>query len=149
MCTASFRSTGRQWRHAVNHVLIEQNISGTAITPQVLIGCFGGGARHITQARGVETEAGSLVHLLDQPDGQRLAVRKEDPTDRSAKRFWLADEGETLAPQLKNVLDGLRYRILSNADWADLQAGNRVLQAFTDISALEEPETSEPIEAVP
>lgn len=136
--TANLLSTGRQWRRAVDQLLISHGISEASGAPLLWIGRLGGGVRQVVLANQVGIEGPSLVRLLDQLEALGLVIRKDDPTDRRAKGLWLTEEGQKLAARMEEMLDELRGRILKTIDKADLEAAIRVLQAFDAISEPDE-----------
>lgn len=130
--TSGTVTASRHWRRICQTVLANYGITEACAVPLLVILRLGDGVRQVTVAHASGMESPSLVRLLDQLCAQGYVLRTEDPADRRAKALSLTNEGRRLAEAIESELARLRKEIFKHLDPADLEAAQRVLQAFED-----------------
>ncbi|UFH49465.1 MarR family winged helix-turn-helix transcriptional regulator [Pseudomonas sp. KNUC1026] len=138
--TSGTVTASRHWRRICQNVLANYGITEACAVPLLVILRLGDGVRQVTVAHASGMESPSLVRLLDQLCAQGFVLRTEDPADRRAKALSLTAEGRRLAEAIEGELVRLRKGVFKQIDPADLEAAQRVLQAFED-AAIQGPGT--------
>lgn len=129
--TAGFLLVGKQWRRLVEDALAVHGMSEAKSAPLVWLSRLGGGLRQVELAAYVGVEGPSLVRVLDHLCDAGLLVRKEDTTDRRAKRLWLTPAGADLAARIEIILSDLRQQVFGSLDEADVRATRRVFDLLS------------------
>ncbi|MBD1550097.1 MarR family winged helix-turn-helix transcriptional regulator [Pseudomonas typographi] len=130
--TSGAVAASRHWRRICQTTLANYGISEACAVPLLMIVRLGDGARQVAVAQAAGMESPSLVRLLDQLCTQGYVQRSEDSTDRRAKALSLTPEGRKLAEAIEGEFARLRKDVFKGVDKADLEATQRVLQAFED-----------------
>lgn len=130
--TSGAVAASRHWRRICQAILANYGITEACAVPLLIIVRLGDGVRQVTVAQAAGMESPSLVRLLDQLCAQGYVLRTEDSTDRRAKALSLTAQGRALAEAIEGELARLRKDVFKHIDKADLEATQRVLQAFED-----------------
>lgn len=121
----------RLWRRLADNVSRVYGLSDAATLPVILLGRFGVQTQtELAEAMGVEGP--TLVRHLDQLCALRLIQRRQDPSDRRAKRLHLTPSGQAAFNKLEAGLANLRDVVFANISAADLETCLRVFQAIQD-----------------
>jgi MarR family transcriptional regulator for hemolysin len=128
--TGSLLRLARVYRREVNRALAEHGLSDAKALPVLHIARAGGGMRQGVLAEELGVEGPSLVRILDQLCAANLVERRDDPTDKRAKTLHLTTEGEALAVDVENAVQGVRARVLSGVSDVNLATTLRTFAAF-------------------
>lgn len=128
--TGSLLRLARIYRREVNRALAAHGLSDAKALPVLHIARAGGGLRQGVLAEELGVEGPSLVRILDQLCQSGLVERRDDPTDKRAKTLHLTAEGQALAVEVENAVQGLRARMLAEVSDEDLAATLRTFAAF-------------------
>lgn len=129
----------RLWRREANRVLSDCGFPSSVITPLMLLAELGDGMRQRDLAEEMGVEGPSVVRLLDSLETAKLIERRESPDDRRAKTLHLTDQGRDLLARVNTALNGLRRRLLTGADTADIDACRRTLSVIETNAKNERP----------
>ncbi|WP_052348310.1 MarR family winged helix-turn-helix transcriptional regulator [Imhoffiella purpurea] len=132
LLTSGIVRLSRVYRKEVNRQLASYGISDAQAVPVLTIARCGGGMRQNELAEEIGIVGPSLVRLLDQLCAHGLVERRDDVSDRRAKRLHLTSDGEALAARVEEALAEIRGSLLSPASDADLQVTLRVLAVLNE-----------------
>lgn len=128
--TGSLLRLARIYRREVNRALAAHGLSDAKALPVLHIARAGGGMRQGFLAEELGVEGPSLVRILDQLCQAGLVERRDDPTDKRAKTLHLTVEGEALAVEVENAVQGVRRKVLAQVSDMNLATTLRTFTAF-------------------
>lgn len=128
--TGSLLRLARIYRREVNRALAAHGLSDAKALPVLHIARAGGGLRQGVLAEELGVEGPSLVRILDQLCQANLVERRDDPTDKRAKTLHLTAEGQALAVEVENAVQGVRRKVLAQVSDMNLSTTLRTFAAF-------------------
>lgn len=128
--TGSLLRLARIYRREVNRALAAHGLSDAKALPVLHIARAGGGMRQGVLAEELGVEGPSLVRILDQLCQAGLVERRDDPTDKRAKTLHLTSEGQALAVEVENAVQGVRRKVLAQVSDLNLSTTLRTFTAF-------------------
>lgn len=116
----------RRWRRALDEALASSGLTDASWLPLLHLARLGDGARQSDLARSLGVEGPSLVRMLDRLAAAGLVERREDPTDRRAKRLRLTEAGRAATSDARTVVRRACADLLDGVEEHDIEACLRV-----------------------
>jgi len=82
-------------------------------------------------AKRLRIEGPTMTRMLDTLEADGLVERIADPSDRRSKHLRLTPAGEAVLEEVFGIVDGLRQRLITGLDAAQIDALNDVLVTLT------------------
>src|SRR5258708_39886732 len=118
----------RLWRREVDQAVAAHGLSQATAIPLVVLSRRGKSVRQCVLAEEMGIEGPSLVRLIDLLQAEGLVERREDPTDRRAKKLPLTAPGGIRAAALNPALARLPAHPLTGGSGRDLALPFQALQ---------------------